>query len=97
MYTFAFTDSAMEDVRYLTKAAQTMVLSEIEVQLLNEPLKETRNRKPLRPNALADWELRAGVYRVFYDVDDAAHVVKVKAIGWKEHNALFIRGREFKL
>jgi hypothetical protein len=32
-------------------------------------LEETRNRKPLRDNPLADWELRVGRFRVFYEVD----------------------------
>ena len=29
-------------------------------QLLNEPTSETRNRKPMRPNPVAPWELRIG-------------------------------------
>ena len=54
------------------------------------------HRKPLRPNELARWELRIGEFRVFYDVE-GANVVKIKAIGWKEHNRLLIRGREYHL
>ncbi len=60
-----------------------------------EPDRETRNRKPLEPNALADWELRIGDYRVFYDIDIAGTTVKIKAIGHKEHNRLVIRGKEY--
>jgi mRNA-degrading endonuclease RelE of RelBE toxin-antitoxin system len=51
----------------------------------------------MEPNALADWELRIGDYRVFYDIDSAAATVKIKAIGYKEHNRLFIRGTEYQL
>jgi mRNA-degrading endonuclease RelE of RelBE toxin-antitoxin system len=41
--------------------------------------------------------MRVGVYRVFYDVDAEAGQVFVKAVGWKEHNKLFIRGEEYTL
>ena len=55
------------------------------------------NPKPLEPNALADWELRIGDYRVFYDIDLAETTVKIKAIGYKEHNRLYIRGQAYSL
>jgi mRNA-degrading endonuclease RelE of RelBE toxin-antitoxin system len=32
----------------------------------------------LEPNSLADWELRLGDYRVFYDVDETELVAKIK-------------------
>ncbi len=92
-----FSDSALDDLRYYRKFEQTLIVDQIEVQLSFEPLRETRNRKPLEPNDLADWELRVGVYRVFYDVDVVAPAVKIKAIGHKEHNVLYIRGKEYNL
>lgn len=58
---------------------------------------ETRHRKVLNPNPLAMWGLRIGRYHVFYDLDTIAQSVLVKAIGWKEHNTLYIRGREYRL
>ena len=97
MFTITFTQSALDDVASLKKAEQTTVIAVVERQLTTEPLKETRNRKPLTDNPLASWELRAGDLRVFYDVDEAASEVLVKAVGVKEHNKLFIRGKEFKL
>jgi len=51
----------------------------------------------LRPNDLSAWELRVDRCRVFYDVSAEEATVTVKAVGWKEHNRLFIRGREFQL
>ena len=36
-------------------------------------------------------------YRVFYDVNEAGKTVTVKAVGWKEHNKLLIRGKEYQL
>jgi len=97
MFTLQFTESAIDDMRYLEKREQVTVLDATEEQLAHAPLTETRNRKPLRPNDLSTWELRVGDLRVFYDVDARANAVIVKAVGRKAHNALFIRGREFKL
>ena len=57
----------------------------------------TRNRKRLRPNDVAEWELRIGKYRVFYDVYEKARTVKVEGIGHKEGNRLFLHGEEYKL
>src|SRR5262245_38160909 len=97
MFAVHLTDSALQDLRYLRKADQNVVLDTIEQQLGIQPLTPTRNRKPLRPNDLASWELRVGSYRVFYDGDSDRSEVTVKVVGWKEHNKLFIRGTEFKL
>src|SRR5437868_215140 len=97
MFEIVFTESAVADVRFLKKAGQNAVLDAIEQQLTVEPLAETRNRKPLRPNDLSAWEVRVGAHRVFYDVDEANKQVLIKAVGRKEHNRLFIRGKEYEL
>lgn len=68
-----------------------------EQQLVNEPLQETRNRKPLRPDSRFGWELRIGKYRVFYDVDEQASVVSIVSVGYEERNQLYIRGQEVNL
>jgi hypothetical protein len=58
----------------------------------------TRNRKPVRPNELAAWELRLGALRVFYDVlTEPDSVVVIRAIGVKVHNRVFIDNRETSL
>lgn len=55
---------------------------------------ETQNRKPLRPNPLASWELRIGDLRVYYDVEeDPEQKVIIAAIGIKRRNRVYI-GRE---
>jgi mRNA-degrading endonuclease RelE of RelBE toxin-antitoxin system len=53
MFTLLFTDSALEDLRYLKKGDRNTVLDAIQEQLTATPLTETRNRKPLRANELA--------------------------------------------
>jgi mRNA-degrading endonuclease RelE of RelBE toxin-antitoxin system len=67
--------------------------------LRHEPLTETRNRKRLGENPLSDWELRIHQFRVFYDVvdEDDRRVVKIKAVGHKDHNTLIIGGKEGQL
>ena len=54
----------------LTARQQVTVLDTVERQLARQPNTETRNRKPMRPNPLAPWELRIGNLRVYYDVDE---------------------------
>jgi mRNA-degrading endonuclease RelE of RelBE toxin-antitoxin system len=97
MFEVVFTDSALGDLRHLKKAGQNVILDAVEQQLRANPQEETRNRKPLRPNNLSSWEMRVGAYRVFYDVDDTQEKVTIKAVGRKEHNKLFIRGKGYDL
>lgn len=97
MYGIEFTPEAVDDLASLRKFDQRHVVSEIEIQLAHEPAAVTRNRKRLRPNALAEWELRVEMFRVFYEIDAASKVVKVVAIGFKQGNELFIHGERFEL
>jgi len=50
----------------------------------------------LHPNPIAPWELRIDRYRVFYRLEADA-IVKVIAVGVKEHNDLYIRGEKVEL
>jgi mRNA-degrading endonuclease RelE of RelBE toxin-antitoxin system len=97
MFAIELTISAEDDLRYFRKHEQKTILDTVEKQLLWEPTKEIKNRKQLDPNDIAKWELRIGEYRVFYDVDETNVIVKIKAVGYKVHNQLFFRGKEFRL
>ena len=68
-YSVRFAASAEEHFAQLAARQRSIVLDAVRKQLLHEPVRETRNRKPLRPNPLAPWELRAGALRVFYEID----------------------------
>jgi mRNA-degrading endonuclease RelE of RelBE toxin-antitoxin system len=82
----------------LTTRQRVMVLDRVEKQLVYEPCAETRNRKPMRPNPLAPWELRIGTLRVYYDVvEDPEAVVLVRAVGVKDRNAVRIGRKEILL
>ena len=97
-YRIQFTESAEEHLAQLTARQQAIVLNAIRVQLRYEPLRETRNRKELRPNPFAPWELRVGVLRVFYEVDAVEpDLVNVLAIGIKRGNRLIISGKEIHI
>ena len=97
MYEVELTPEAKGDLRTLRKRDQRLVVNGMENQLKHEPDRETRNRKRLRPNQLAEWEVRVDRFRVFYDVDDEAEMVKVVAVGYKEGSRLIIRNKEFEL
>ena len=92
-----FTDEALADLATLRKFDQSRVTAGIEAQLLHQPDVETRNRKRLRPNQLAEWELRIDHFRVFYDVDSAGPSVNIVAVGWKPGEQLFIHGQPYQL
>jgi mRNA-degrading endonuclease RelE of RelBE toxin-antitoxin system len=96
--TFAIhlTDSAIEDLDFFRKNERRTIADGIAHFLAQDANVETRRRKPLRPNRLAQWELRLGDYRVFYDFE-ADDRVKVVAVGHKEHNDLYIRGKKVEL
>ena len=76
---------------------QNEILDAIDSHLRYEPTVETRNRKPLRDSEMAEWELRVGNARVFYDVDDVVRIVSIQAIGEKRGNRIYFRGRQGEL
>ena len=97
MFEIKLTEEAIKDLRWFRKAEQSYILGELESAVLPEPTTETRNRKRLRPNELAEWELRIGDFRVFYDVDQENKLIKIEAVGYKKRSQLLIRGKEYKL
>ncbi len=94
MYEIAFTIRAERDLKWFRKNGQNEILDGIEAQLCYEPTVETRNRKRLRPGQVAEWELRVGRFRVFYDVDDEEHGVSIEAVGLKVGNKVYFQGKE---
>src|SRR5437588_416763 len=97
MFALEFTPEAIEDLAALRKYDQRQLLETIEKQLPHQPEQETRNRKRLRPNKLAQWELRIDTFRIFYDVAGEESVVKIVAVGHKQWNTLYIHGEEYEL
>jgi len=96
-YAIKFTGQAYKHLEAISRRDRNLILDAIREQLPQTPDEETRNRKLLRDNPVADWELRVGQYRLFYDVDGANRVVRVLAVGRKERNRLIIGGQEVVL
>ena len=94
MFDIEFTAEAEHDLKWFRKNEQSEILDAIDEQLRFEPDVETRNRKRLRPNQTAEWELRVGNFRVFYDVATVVRIVSIDAIGLKIGNRLYFRGKE---
>ncbi len=93
-FTIEFTKPAYRHLEAFKRFDRNRILDSIKEQLTHTPQEETRNKKFLRQNPLADWELRVDQYRIFYDVDETEHVVRIFAIGRKERNKLLIEGEE---
>ena len=97
-YKIRFAAKAEDHFELLLARQQAIVLDSVRMQLSDEPTRPTRNRKLLRPNSLAPWELRVGELRVFYEVDaEDPDVVNILAIGIKRGNRLMIAGEEIVL
>lgn len=73
------------------------MLDLVDEQLQYQPTVETRNRKPMRPNPIAPWELRIADLRVYYEVDVAKRFVCVLAVGVKQRNVVRIGKEIFEL
>lgn len=97
-YQIEYSPDAFDHLQRLTVRQQRTILDEVERRLSHEPTVETRNRKAMRPNPLAPWELRIGALRVYYDVEEEPEeVVLVRAIGIKDRNRVIIGGEVIKL
>lgn len=93
-YRIEYSPDTENHLQALTARQQAIVLDTVDKQLTNQPTAETRNRKPMRPNPIAPWELRIGNLRVYYDVEEEPDpMVYIRAIGIKERHRIRI-GKE---
>ena len=100
-FTIHYAPAVYDHVDWIERKYHRLIAETIKEQLSHTPEAETKNRKPFEdPSSFgATWELRFGPknsFRVFYEVDRAARIVTVLALGVKEGNLLFISGEEFK-
>lgn len=97
-YRIEYDPEAREHLQALSARQRVIVLDRVEEQLTHEPTVETRNRKRMRPNPLAPWELRVAKLRVYYDVQAGPEkIVTVRAVGTKDRNEVRIAGKVFEL
>jgi hypothetical protein len=101
-FKLSYDEAIRNQLRAIQVKYHSLIRKVIEEQLLFEPEKETRNRKPLRQPAPfeATWELRFGPdnrFRVLHGVDQERREVQIQAIGVKKGDRLFVGGEEVEL
>lgn len=96
VWKIALKESVIHDLRWFGKKDGRLLLNEAERRLSEEPTAETANMKTLRPNPVAQRELRLfGNYRVLFNVDQEGAEVTIVLVGEKRGNARFVQGKEF--
>ena len=98
LYRIEYSPEAENHLRALTARQQAIVLDAVDRQLVHQPTQVTRNRKPMRPNPVAPWQLRVGTLCVYYDVEEKPEtVVYIRAVGIKARGRVLIGGEEIAL
>jgi mRNA-degrading endonuclease RelE of RelBE toxin-antitoxin system len=89
-------EAAISHLASFGKKTGRKLLKEALEFLEQDPLAETKNMKSLRPNPIAQRELRLwGKYRVLFSVAPDANEVTIILVGEKRGNKLFVSGKEF--
>jgi len=97
-YRIAYSPPTDDHLSVLTARQRSTIFDSVDEQLAHQPNVETRNRKRMRPNPIASWELRIGAFRVYYHVAEAPEsVVTILAVGVKVRNRVIIGGKEVDL
>jgi mRNA-degrading endonuclease RelE of RelBE toxin-antitoxin system len=85
-YEILIQELAAGEIGALRPFDQRRVIDEIEGQLSHQPNVPTRRRKcliglaPEFEHVLPVWELRAGEFRIFYDIEEQPQRVYVRAV-----------------
>jgi len=89
-YRIEYSPATDEHLRALTARQRSLVFDSVDDQL--------KHRKPMRPNPLAPWELRAEELRVHHDVTvEPEGIVTILAVGIKDRSRIIIGGEEVEL
>lgn len=89
-------ESVVDDLRALGRKEGRAVLKAAVARLAADPLAQSRHLKTLRPNPVAQRELRLfGRYRVLFVVERPERRVTVVLVGEKRGEALLVQGRRF--
>lgn len=89
-------DSAIEDLRWFGKKMGRLLLESAIDRLRADPEQVSRNMKTLRPNPMAQRELRLfGRFRILFNLDQPRRIATILVVGEKHGNALIVQGKEF--
>lgn len=95
-WTVTIKKSVIEDLRWFGRKDGRILLQTAEEHLAVDPLAETQNMKTLRPNPVAERELRLfGKYRVLFNVNKDDELVTIILVGEKRGESLIVQGKEF--
>jgi mRNA-degrading endonuclease RelE of RelBE toxin-antitoxin system len=92
-FDIVITDEANRQFKSLPARDRRNLEAAMSSRLEHQPNTPTKAIKRLRPNPLAEFELRAGDLRVPYNIE--GDVVVVLVIGRKVGNTLIVEGEEF--
>ncbi len=96
-YQIVWTTDAKLDLEWFEKGPQSLIYDATPTYLRDQPGTRSRHKKPMGPNPFgAPWALRLDEVeaRVYYDIDEAAQIVRALRVGKKIRNRVFIRGVE---
>ena len=92
-FQITITEEAEAQMRALPVREQRILEAAILARLRDQPTVPTKAIKRLRPNTLAEFELRVGDLRVLYSVEEAEVVLLI--VGRKVGNKLIVGNEEF--
>ncbi len=92
-FRIAITEDADRQFRSLPVREQRILEAAIQSRLEHQPTTVTKAIKRLRPNSLAEFELRAGDLRALYNVEGEEVVILI--VGRKVGNQLVVENEEF--
>ncbi|HVS40037.1 MAG TPA: hypothetical protein VMS17_31045 [Gemmataceae bacterium] len=92
-FKITITEDAERQFRSLPARLRRILEAAVLSRLQHQPTTPTKAIKRLRPNPLAEFELRAGDLRALYNVEGEEVVILI--VGRKAGNKLIVEGEEF--
>ncbi len=92
-FKITITEDADRQFHSLPVREQRILEAAILSRLQDQPTTPTKAIKRLRPNPLAEFELRAGDLRALYNVEGGEVIILI--VGHKVGNKLIVEGEEF--
>ncbi len=92
-FQITITEDAEDQFRSLTARERRILEDAISARLVDQPTTTAKAIKRLRPNPLAEFELRVGDLRVLYNVEGEEVILLI--VGRKVGNKLIVEGEEF--
>ena len=92
-YKITITEDGERQMRSLPAREQRILEAAIQSRLEHEPTRPAKAIKHLRPNPLAEFELRTGDLRALYNVEGDEVVILI--VGRKVGNKRIVEGEEF--